>query len=84
MLPSNKVLAEFLSPSGNDRGAIRTDFDLLRRERVLVLNDTINAISRAGEAMVSMEDADGTITAALLLDRLLVELDDSIFEDTDG
>lgn len=82
-MPQSKTVAEFLSPQGNRHGGLRTDFDALRRDRVLFLNDTINAVSRAGEAFVSMNDAEGQITASLILHNLLEELDESIMETTD-
>ncbi len=78
---NSQTVAEFLSPLGNRRGGLRTDFDALRRERVLVVNDTINAVSRAGEAYVSMENADGINHAGELLDVLLAELEEAILED---
>ena len=52
----------------------------MRRERVLVLDRTINAVSRASEAYVSLENADGIISSGLLLDILLKELEESILE----
>lgn len=76
-------VTEFLSPMGNRRGGLRTDFDLLRRERVYALNDTINAVSRAGETYVSMENTEGVIRSGELLDTLLEELEESILEDRD-
>lgn len=80
-MPNSKTVAEFLSPLGNRRGGLRTDFDFLRRERVLVMNDTINAVSRAGETYVSMENAEGIVRSGELLDILLEELEESIMED---
>lgn len=78
-MSNSSRVTEFLSPNGHN-GSIRTDFDGLKRERVLVLNDTINAVSRAGESYVSMDNSDGVIHAGVLLDILLLELEDSIIE----
>lgn len=80
---SQSKVAEFLSPLGNRRGGLRTDFDALRRERVLVLNDSIKAMSMAGEACVKMEDGEGVITAQVILNQLMEELEESIFEEED-
>jgi hypothetical protein len=70
---------EFLSPNGHN-GSIRTDFDGLKRDRVLVLNDTIKTVSQAAEAAVSLGDAELMIGTALFLDQLLEELEDHILE----
>lgn len=80
MSNSNRGVAEFLSPNGN-RGSIRTDFDGLKRERVLVLNDTIRTVSQAAEAAVSLDNSDLMISTGEFLDRLLEELEDNIMEE---
>lgn len=85
MPQSNRRIAEFISPRGNDRNGLRVDWDELRRDRVLYINDTINAVSRASEAFVSMDDAEGQNVCSSLLTELLAELDQSIFtEPRDG
>ena len=81
MYPSK--VAEFLSPRGNRHGGLRTDFDALRRERVDAINDTIHAVSHAGEAFVKMDDGEGVITASVMLNNLMEELEASIFEEED-
>ena len=70
-------VAKFLSPS------LVGLCDSTRRERILALNTTIHAVSHAGESFVKMDDAEGTITAGLLLHNLLEELEASIFEEDD-
>ncbi len=72
-------MGEFISPQGNDRGGLRVDWDALRRDRVLCINDTINTVARATEAFVSMGDAEGQNLCGSLLTELLTELDQSIF-----
>lgn len=79
-----RTVAEFISPQGNGHGGLRVDWDELRRDRVLYINDTINAVSRAAEAFVSMEDAEGQNVSIILLMDLLAELDNSIFPVTDN
>ena len=76
-LPNSRTVAKFLSPRNTGHGGLRAD---MRRERVLVLDRTINAVSRASEAYVSLENADGIISSGLLLDILLKELEESILE----
>lgn len=77
---SDRGLAEFLKPQGH-HGSIRTDFDGLKRERVLVLNDTIRTVSAAAEAACSLDHADLMVGTAAFLDQLLEELEDSILEE---
>ena len=80
---SQLKVAEFISPMGNRHGGLRTDFDALRRERVLALNHTIHAVSHAGESFAQMDDGEGVITASTMLNLLLEELEASIFEEED-
>lgn len=79
MSNSSRRLVEFLNPNGHN-GSIRTDFDGLKRDRVLVLNDTIKTVATAAEAAVSLEDADLMVGTSAFLDRLLEELEDNILE----
>jgi len=90
----SKEVAEFLSPQGNRRGGLRTDFDHLRkeallklhrdtRERVLVLNDSIRAVSCAGEFLMRANDDEGALTASIILNCLLEEFDQSAFEEVE-
>ena len=78
---SQLKVAEFISPMGNRHGGLRTDFDALRRERVLTLNHTIHAVSHAGESFAKMDDGEGVITVSILLHNLVEELEASIFEE---
>jgi hypothetical protein len=54
-----------------------------RRERVLAMNDTIHAVSHAGESFAQMDDGEGVIAASTMLNLLLEELEASIFEEVD-
>ena len=45
------------------------------------MNHTIHAVAHAGEAFAKMDDGEGVITASVMLNNLVEELEVSIFEE---
>lgn len=79
-LPNSKIgIAKFLSPRQQVNSEIcYANLGYDQRRVVMVLNDTIKAVAKAGAVFSSIGDSDGQIRATSLLNLLLNELEFSI------
>ncbi len=80
---SQSSVAKYLSPQAAPPDSLRVHHDSQQRERVLILNDTIRSVAQAGGVLERMGDDEGTLTSSVILNKLLEELEASIFEEVD-